>query len=84
MFFFPLFKIAFLLHTPQNSFVTFCERSFQYFFPPFLVIWDLIQAKELYNFQDHEDEVQSLAWQHSGQLLATQCKDRQLRILDPR
>jgi len=49
-----------------------------------LVIWDLIQAKELYNFQDHEDEVQSLAWQHSGQLLATQCKDRQLRILDPR
>ena len=49
-----------------------------------LVIWDLIQAKELYNFQDHDDEVQSLAWQHSGQLLATQCKDRQLRILDPR
>ena len=49
-----------------------------------LVIWDLIQAKELYNFQDHEDEVQSLAWQHSGQLMATQCKDRQLRILDPR
>jgi len=49
-----------------------------------LVIWDLIQAKELYNFQDHDDEVQSLAWQHSGKLLATQCKDRQLRILDPR
>lgn len=49
-----------------------------------LVIWDLIQAKELYNFQDHADEVQSLAWQPNGKLLATQCKDRQLRVLDPR
>ncbi len=25
-----------------------------------------------------------MAWQHTGGLLATQCKDRQLRILDPR
>ena len=49
-----------------------------------LVIWDLIQAKELYNFTDHDDEVQSVAWQHCGKLLVTQSKDKQLRILDPR
>ena len=42
-----------------------------------LVIWDLIQAKELYNFADHEDEVQSVAWQWSGSLLATQSKGKQ-------
>ena len=39
-----------------------------------LVIWDLIQAKELYTFSDHEEEVQSVAWQWSGSLLATQSK----------
>ncbi len=50
-----------------------------------LVIWDLIQAKELYAFAEHDDEVQSVAWQHStGKLLATQSRDRKLRILDPR
>ena len=49
-----------------------------------LVIWDLIQAKELFYFDEHEDEVQSVAWQHQGQLLATQSKDCLLRILDPR
>ena len=49
-----------------------------------LVIWDLIQAKELFNYDDHEDEVQSVAWQHDGQLLATQSKDCLLRIFDPR
>ena len=49
-----------------------------------LVAWDLIQAKELYSYDDHEDEVQSVAWQHSGQLLATQSKDCLLRVFDPR
>jgi coronin-7 len=49
-----------------------------------LVVWDLIQAKELFNYQDHDDEIQSVAWQHNGKLLATQSKDKQLRILDPR
>ena len=49
-----------------------------------LVTWDLIQAKEVFYYDDHEDEVQSVAWQHNGQLLATQSKDCLLRIFDPR
>ena len=35
-------------------------------------------------FQDHGDEVQCAAWQPTGKLIATQCKDKRLRILDPR
>uniref|UniRef100_A0A0K2SZ79 Coronin n=1 Tax=Lepeophtheirus salmonis TaxID=72036 RepID=A0A0K2SZ79_LEPSM len=50
-----------------------------------LTIWDLIEAKDLYSFCNHEDEVQSVAWRNgSGRLLASQCKDKKLRILDPR
>ena len=35
-------------------------------------------------FQDHGDEVQCVAWQPTGKLAATQCKDRKLRVVDPR
>jgi coronin-7 len=47
-------------------------------------VWDLIKGEEVFCFVDHDDEVQSVSWQTSGKLLATQCKDKTLRILDPR
>lgn len=34
--------------------------------------------------QDHDDEVQSMAWKQSGNLFASQSKDLQLRIFDAR
>ena len=49
-----------------------------------VVVWDLFEAKEMFAFDGHEDDVQSVSWQVSGQLLATQSKDRNLRIIDPR
>ena len=30
------------------------------------------------------DEVQGVAWQQSGRLLATQSRDKRLRVIDPR
>jgi WD40 repeat protein len=49
-----------------------------------LTVWDVVQGKELYTFAGHGDEVQSVGWQTSGRLLATQCKDKMLRVVDPR
>ncbi|KAK6481612.1 coronin-7-like isoform X2 [Huso huso] len=34
--------------------------------------------------EDHGDQVQSLSWKQDGSLLATSCKDKKLRIFDPR
>ena len=50
-----------------------------------LYAWDLVEGKEVYSsFQDHGDEIHSIAWHPGGGLLATQCKDKTLRIIDPR
>jgi len=47
-------------------------------------VWDAAMGAELFQFSNHDDKVQSVAWQPEGRLLATQCKDRKLRLLDPR
>jgi len=47
-------------------------------------VWDVARGAEVFEFGGHEDKVQSVAWQQEGKLLATQSKDRNLRILDPR
>ena len=49
-----------------------------------LTLWDLIKEEQLYTFDGHDDEVQSVSWQTNANLIATQSKDRMLRILDPR
>lgn len=33
---------------------------------------------------EHTDVIQSLSWKQDGVLLATSCKDKQVRIIDPR
>merc|ERR1719233_1184176 len=47
-------------------------------------IWDITQGKDVFGWNGHQDWVQSVAWQWSGSLLATQSKDKMLRIFDPR
>lgn len=47
-------------------------------------LWDLTRTQEVWNFPGHGDQVQATAWQWTGGLLATQSKDRKLRVLDPR
>jgi len=54
---------------------------------PSVSVWDVAggTAAELYEFDGHCDKIQAVAWQQgAGRLLATQAKDRTLRILDPR
>lgn len=47
-------------------------------------LWDLSVQKEAFGSNEHPDIIQSLSWKHDGTLLATSCKDKMVRIMDPR
>ncbi|KAH0632108.1 hypothetical protein JD844_020171, partial [Phrynosoma platyrhinos] len=47
-------------------------------------VWDVEQKETLAELEHHEDQVQSLAWRLDGSLLGTSCKDKKLRVFDPR
>ena len=47
-------------------------------------LWDLTVGQQVWSHAGHGDQVQAVAWQWQGGLLATQAKDRTLRVLDPR
>ena len=47
-------------------------------------LWDLTVGQQAWSHAGHGDQVQAVAWQWQGGLLATQAKDRTLRVLDPR
>ncbi|XP_051877130.1 coronin-7 isoform X3 [Pristis pectinata] len=47
-------------------------------------VWDLTQQKALAALEDHGDQIQSLTWKGDGCLLGSSCKDKMLRVFDPR
>ncbi|XP_068984370.1 coronin-7 isoform X1 [Bombus flavifrons] len=49
-----------------------------------LSLWDVISQQELFSNNEHTDVIQSLSWKQDGVILATSCKDKQLRIIDAR
>ncbi|XP_033329449.1 coronin isoform X2 [Megalopta genalis] len=49
-----------------------------------LSLWDVISQQELFSNNEHTEVIQSLSWKQDGVLLATSCKDKQVRIIDPR
>ncbi|XP_044735362.1 coronin-7 isoform X2 [Chrysoperla carnea] len=49
-----------------------------------LTLWDIISQNELFSNSDHSEVIQSVSWKRDGTLLVTSCKDKQLRIIDPR
>lgn len=49
-----------------------------------LTLWDLMSEQEIFSNADHTEVIQSVSWKKDGTLLATSCKDKQVRILDPR
>ncbi|XP_058794013.1 coronin-7 isoform X4 [Phymastichus coffea] len=49
-----------------------------------LSLWDVLAQKELFSNNDHKEVIQSTSWKYDGTLLATSCKDKQVRIIDPR
>lgn len=47
-------------------------------------LWDLTVQKEAFSSNEHPDIIQSLSWKQDGTLLTTSCKDKMVRIMDPR
>ena len=49
-----------------------------------LSVWDVTRGHETWQWSGHGDQVQSVSWSQSGVTVATQCKDKMLRLFDPR
>uniref|UniRef100_A0A8C5NW65 Coronin n=1 Tax=Jaculus jaculus TaxID=51337 RepID=A0A8C5NW65_JACJA len=47
-------------------------------------VWDAAKEQTLTELEAHGDLVQSAVWSRDGALVGTACKDKQLRIFDPR
>ncbi|KAK1344775.1 hypothetical protein QTO34_013476 [Cnephaeus nilssonii] len=47
-------------------------------------VWDVAKQQPLTELAAHGDLVQGAVWSRDGALLSTTCKDKQLRIFDPR
>lgn len=47
-------------------------------------VWDLEAQKSVLQSETHADMVQSIDWDWCGSVYATTCKDKKLRIFDPR
>uniref|UniRef100_T1IM85 Coronin n=1 Tax=Strigamia maritima TaxID=126957 RepID=T1IM85_STRMM len=47
-------------------------------------LWDVVKEKDILTFDKHDDLVQSFCWQGFGNLMASSCRDKKLRIFDPR
>jgi len=47
-------------------------------------LWDIEQGKNIKTVEGHADIIQSLDWNYNGSQIATTCKDKKLRVFDPR
>ena len=47
-------------------------------------VWDVTQAKEASCIDGHGDTIQHVAWSYNGSVYATTCRDKQVRLCDPR
>ena len=48
------------------------------------MVWNTEVAEPITTLTGHPDTVFSIAWGRDGALICTTCKDKKLRILDPR
>jgi len=46
--------------------------------------WDVEQGKCIYDVEGHGNIIQSCVWNRNGSQMATSCKDKKLRLFDPR
>jgi len=47
-------------------------------------MWDIQKGSEVLKVEGHTDMFQSISWNWNGSVAATSCKDKQLRLIDPR
>lgn len=50
-----------------------------------IIIWNVGTGEALINLEDmHPDVIFSVSWSRNGSLLCTACKDKKVRVIDPR
>lgn len=49
-----------------------------------IIIWNVGTGEPLISMEDHPDLIYNVSWNHNGSLFCTTCKDRRLRVCDPR
>lgn len=50
-----------------------------------IIIWNVGTGEVLLSLDElHPDVIHSVCWNSNGSLLATTCKDKNLRVIDPR
>lgn len=49
-----------------------------------VALFDLSTQKEIFSNNEHPEVIQSASWREDGSVLATSCKDKNVRIFDPR
>jgi coronin-1B/1C/6 len=47
-------------------------------------VWDVNSGKDICTIGDHSDNIGSVSWNYDGSLIATACKDKKARLIDPR
>ncbi|CAG2238697.1 CORO2 [Mytilus edulis] len=48
------------------------------------ILWNVEQAEPISVISEHPDSIYSISWNMDGSLFCTTCKDKQIRVLDPR
>jgi len=72
-------KVAFVkFHPTANNILASASHDF------LVKLWDIEAQTEAVNFEDHPEVVLSVDWNADGSQLATTCKDKKIRIFDPR
>lgn len=49
-----------------------------------IIIWNVGTGEPIISMEDHPDLIYNVSWNHNGSLFCTTCKDRRLRVCDPR
>ncbi|XP_067641653.1 coronin-7 isoform X3 [Eurosta solidaginis] len=49
-----------------------------------VTLFDITMQKEIFTNNEHPEVIQSVSWKQDGTTLATSCKDKNVRIIDPR
>jgi len=72
-------KVAFVkFHPTANNILASASHDFM------VKIWDIEAQSEAINFEDHPEVPLSVDWNADGSQIATTCKDKKIRIFDPR
>ncbi|CAF0738328.1 unnamed protein product [Adineta steineri] len=49
-----------------------------------VVLWNVERAEPIQVYRCHPDAIQSITWNRNGSLFATTCKDKHIRVIEPR